>query len=79
MWPLIRRNLDSATSIPAAVQRRAMAASRQRLTLRWVVRAMEIIDSTQLVLVRVRFQRLGKSEAADGEHLLQALADRVRC
>jgi hypothetical protein len=46
-WCLMRRNRLSATSIAAAVQRRTIAASFQFFTLRWVVRAMEIMLSTR--------------------------------
>ena len=58
LWPLIRRNLPSAASIPAAVHRRAIAASFQFFTLRWVVRAMEIMLSTRLVRGQRPFQAL---------------------
>jgi hypothetical protein len=41
----MRRKDRSALSMPAAVQRSTIWPSRQRVTLRLVVRAMEIIDS----------------------------------
>src|SRR5439155_23731681 len=40
--------------MPAAVQRSTICPSRQRVTLRLVVRAMEIIDSIGLEVVNVR-------------------------
>ena len=61
-------------SMPAAVQRSTICPSRQRVTLRLVVRAMEIIDSIGLR----GGQRLGQAavdaQAGDGEHLLQPFA-----
>ena len=39
------RNCFSASSIPAAVQRRPISPEDQCLTLRWVVRTVSIIDS----------------------------------
>jgi hypothetical protein len=69
---LTRRKLRSAASIPAAVQRRTTWPSFQRLTLRQVVRAIEIIDSTGLVEVNVRVSRSLTPSRRDGEHLLQA-------
>src|SRR3954452_23630743 len=43
--------------MPAAVQRSTICPSRQRVTLRLVVRAMEIIDSTGFEVVRVVARR----------------------
>ena len=57
MWPLMRRKDRSALSIPAAVQRSTICPSRQRVTLRLVFRAMEIIDSMGLLVVRVLARR----------------------
>ena len=49
-WPLTRRNCPRASIIiPAAHQRRAMVPFCQFFTLLEWVRAMEIIDSMQLV------------------------------
>jgi len=42
---------------PGSAPGSTMVPSRQRLTLRWVVRATEIIDSTGLVDPRVRHSR----------------------
>ena len=50
---LMRRKDRSALSMPAAVQRSTMCPSRQRVTLRLVARAMEIIDSTGFEVVSV--------------------------
>ena len=49
----MRRKDRSALSIPAAVQRSTICPSRQRVTLRLVVRAIEIIDSTGLDVISV--------------------------
>src|ERR1700739_3165595 len=57
LWPLMRRKDRSALSIPAAVQRSTIWPSRQRVTLRLVVRAIEIIDSMGLLVVRVLARR----------------------
>ena len=57
LWPLMRRKDRSALSMPAAVQRSTICPSRQRVTLRLVARAMEIIDSTGLLVVNVLARR----------------------
>src|SRR6185295_4938938 len=53
----MRRKDRSALSIPAAVQRSTICPSRQRVTLRLVALAMEIIDSTGLDVVSVLARR----------------------
>ena len=54
LWPLSRRKLRSALSIPAAHHRLIILPSRQRFTL-WVVsRAIEIMLSMQFVFVERR-------------------------
>ena len=73
LWPLTRRKDRSALSIPAAVQRSTIWPSRHLVTLRLVARAMEIIESTGLLVVRVLASR-PSMPSRDGEHLLQALA-----
>ena len=65
--PLIRLKLRSPLSTPEAAQRLTMLQSRQRLTLRVVVRATENIDS--MVLVHPR-------EPASRSETLQTLARR---
>ena len=55
--PFTRRNERSASSIPAATQRFFMEPSFQRFTRPMTVRATEIIDSMQLVLVSVSASR----------------------
>ena len=50
---MILRNCCSASSIPAAVQRRHMSPDCQRLTLRLVRRTISIIDSIGFVLCSV--------------------------
>src|SRR6478752_5358719 len=57
LYPLMRRKDRSALSMPAAVQRSTIWPSRQRVTFRLVVRAMEIIDSMGLLVVRVLARR----------------------
>ena len=57
LWPLMRRKDRSALSMPAAVQRSTICPSRQRVTFRLVVRAIEIIDSIGLLVVRVLARR----------------------
>ena len=57
MWPLMRRKDRSALSMQAAVHRSTICPSRQRVTLRLVVRAMEIIDSTGFEVVSVLARR----------------------
>ncbi len=51
---MIRRNWRSASSIPAAVQRRAISPDCQRLTFLLVRRTHSIIDSIGLVEASVR-------------------------
>ncbi len=51
------RNWVSASSIPAAVQRRHMSPDCQRFTLRDVRRTMSIIDSIGFVEDSVFFRR----------------------
>jgi hypothetical protein len=70
----MRRKDRSALSMPAAVQRSTICPSRQRVTLRLVVRAIEITDSTELEVVSVLVSRSSMPKPGDGEHLLQALA-----
>ncbi len=53
---MIRRNWRSASSIPAAVQRRAISPDCQRLTFLLVRRTHSIIDSIRVVDARVRFR-----------------------
>src|ERR1700741_1019760 len=53
----MRRKDRSALSIPAAVQRSTICPSRQRVTLRLVALATEIIDSTGLDVVSVLARR----------------------
>ena len=53
MQPLMRRKDRSALSMPAAVQRSTIYPSSQRVTLRLVERAIEIIDSTGFDVVSV--------------------------
>lgn len=53
----MRRKDRSAFSIPAAVQRSTICPSRQRVTLRLMVRAIEIIDSTGFDVVKVLARR----------------------
>ena len=70
---MILRKERSALSIPAAAGRSTMWPSRQRVTFRFVVRAMLIMD-------RVRGDERPRepsvdAQAADGEHLLQALPE----
>src|SRR3954454_19702220 len=54
---MILRNWRSASSMPAAVQRRHMSPFCQRLTLRLVRRTVSIIDSQGLVEASVRLSR----------------------
>jgi hypothetical protein len=53
---MIFRNCRSASSMPAAVQRRAISPELQRFTLRWVRRTISIIDSHGLVDSSVRLR-----------------------
>src|SRR6201993_445702 len=53
----MRRKDRSALSMPAAVQRSTIWPSRQRVTLRLVVRAIEITDSTGFDVVNVLASR----------------------
>ena len=53
LYPRTRRNERSASSMPAATQRFFIEPSFHFVTLPVVRRVMEIIDSMQLVLVRV--------------------------
>jgi hypothetical protein len=62
--------------MPAAVQRRRMSPSRQRLTLRWVRRTVEIIDSIGFVEQSVRLSAPLTPGAGEGERLLEVLAQR---
>src|SRR5258705_4138970 len=73
----MRRIDGSALSMPAAVQRNTICPSRQRVTLRLVVRAMEIIDSIGLLVVSVLASRPSMPRRAR-EHLLQPFAQRRR-
>jgi hypothetical protein len=67
----MRRKDRSALSMPAAVQLSTVCPSRQRVTLRFVVRAVGIIDSIGLGVVNVLAR--GPSMPREGEHLLQPL------
>ena len=53
----MRRKDRSALGMPAAVQRSTICPSRQRVTLRLVVRAIEITDSTGLEVVNALASR----------------------
>src|SRR5215213_8924125 len=75
-WPMMRRNWASASSIPAAVQRRHMSPDCQRLTLRLMRRTVSIIDSHGFVEASVRLSGPRTPEAGDGEGLLEAFAQR---
>jgi hypothetical protein len=57
------------------VQHSTTRPSRQRVSLRLVVRAIEIIYSMGLLAVRVMARR-ADAEPDDGEHLLRSLAKR---
>jgi hypothetical protein len=54
---MTRRKDRSALSMPAAFQRSTICPSRQRVTLRLVERAIEIIDSTGFEVVSVLASR----------------------
>src|SRR6478752_1226770 len=60
----MRRNDRSALSMPAAVQRNTICPSRQRVTLRLVALAMEIIDSMGLDVVSVLARRPSRPSRA---------------
>ena len=62
--------------MPAAVQPSTICPSRQRVTLRLVVRAIEIIDSMGFTGGERFGQAAVDAEAGDGEHLLQPFAQR---
>ena len=67
---MILRNWCSASSMPAAVQRRHMSPFCQRLTLRLMRRTVSIIDSHGFVEASVRLSRPRDAEAGDGQRLL---------
>src|SRR5919201_2554095 len=73
---MIFRNCRSASSMPAAVQRRVISPELQRFTLRWVRRTISIIDSHVGRLERAL------EVAADGEprqrqRLLESFPERA--
>ena len=72
LQPRTRRNERSASSMPAAIQCFFMDPSFHRVTRPVVRRAIEIVDSMQFVLVRVRGEGPGDAHAPDGQHVLQA-------
>src|SRR3954447_10108429 len=71
---MILRNWVSASSMPAAVQRRHMSPFCQRLTLRLTRRTVSIIDSHGFVEASVRLSRPRTPTTRDGQRLLHPLA-----
>src|SRR4051794_11613805 len=73
---MILRNWRSASSIPAAVQRKHMSPFCQRLTLRLMRRTVSIIDSPRVRRHERALEPAAHAEPGDGERLLHALAQR---
>ena len=71
---MTRRNCLLASSMPAAHQRNAICAARQRLTLWAWSRQIEIIDSIPLVERRGAGQCRRYAETEHGEGLGESLA-----
>jgi len=71
---MILRNWRSASSMPAAVQRRHMSPDCQRLTLRLVRRQISIIDSIGFVEDSVRQSGPVDPEPLQRHGLLESFA-----
>ena len=78
LQPLMRRKLRSASSMPAPTQWRTILVSVHLFTRAVVVRTTEIIDS-MLVGARQRpGETIADTEAAHGEHVVEAFAQARR-
>ena len=78
LWPLTRRKLRCALIIPAAHQRLIIVPSRQHLTLRAVLRLIEMIDSIAFVHVSVRVSGWKVACTPNSHHVPTMIVSRGR-
>src|SRR6516164_11178652 len=76
LWALRRRKPLAASSMAALVQRSAMEASRQRLTLRQTRRTVPIMFSMMLLVQGQRSAQFGgKAKTDNGRDFVEAFED----